>query len=160
VLFAAPYELGTIHVRVLAADAGNNEVDNALTGPVPSSRVFLQPGDESIPLAVRTPALPKGARRLGQASRFGGWGMFLTLGQKLHRERALLTADLVAGGRQTTYTTATGACIAVNVATESASQRDYLTHALVDWARSTPKVSVATTGGNNVGFRACNTGSN
>ncbi len=43
-LLSAPYDLGPLTIRMLIADGGNSAVDEALTGPTPTSAVFTQAG--------------------------------------------------------------------------------------------------------------------
>ena len=60
-LLGAPYQFGPSTIRVLLESGGNDAVNNALTGPVPSTEVFSQAGDVDPPVPVD--ARPGSGRR-------------------------------------------------------------------------------------------------
>src|SRR4029079_11840946 len=58
---SAPYELGPPTIQVLLAAGGNSSIDAALTGPTPSTSIYVAPGDLTPPNSVDDPLLPRGA---------------------------------------------------------------------------------------------------
>ena len=150
----APYAWGSATVRVLFGSGGNAAVDDALTGPAPSSGVFVDAGDVSPPVAVDAPLRPAGAVAVGPPDSFGPFETYLTLAMKLDPVRALAAADTVAGGSAVAFRNRTTTCYRVVLEPRFEHSRAFLLHAVQDWARSQPDVTVDTTGAL-VGFTTC-----
>jgi hypothetical protein len=157
VISSAPYELGPATIRVLLAAGGNASVDGALTGPTPSTSIYIAPGDLTPPNSVADPLLPSGAVARGTPEPFGPFETFLTLATRLDPARALQAADLVSGGRAVTFRTGNTTCYRVAVSPTAASHRPALLRAVRDWARGRSKTSVDAAG-DLVGFTACDPG--
>jgi hypothetical protein len=156
-LSSAPYEFGPSTIRVLLEAGGNSAVDAALTGPTPSSSIFVAPGDLAPPIAVDEPLLPSGAVAQGSAEAFGPSETYLTLSVRLEPARALEAADLVSGGRAVTFRTAGTTCYRVAMSPTAARHRPALLRAVRDWARGRSKTTVDAVG-DLVGFTACDPG--
>jgi hypothetical protein len=157
VLSGAPYALGPSTIRVLLADGGNRAVDDAITGPTPSSGVFVRTGDISPAVPVEAP-LPSGDGVVtGPTETFGPFELFLTLSMRLEPARALAAADVVAGGSATTFSSNGVTCYRVVVDPASATSQPFLEQTLSDWARARPRTTVDTAG-DNVGFTVCDPG--
>lgn len=157
-LEGAPYEFGPSTIRVLLNSGGNAAVNQALTGPTPSTAVYVDPGDVSAPTKVDVPALPAGAVKSGDPEVFGPFETYLTLAQRIDPGRALLAADVVAGGRAVTYKSKGSTCYRVVVAPSYEHSRAYLLSAVRDWAHGRVDTTVDAVG-DYVGFTACDPGS-
>jgi hypothetical protein len=153
----APYEFGPSTVRVLLAAGGNAMVDAALTGPTPSTGVLVETGNVTPPVPVEKPLLPADGVSVAPAEAFGPFETFVTLAMRLEPARALLAADVVAGGRAVTFQSRGSTCYRVVVAPTSEHSRAFLLRAVQDWARGRPSTSVDAVG-DRVGFTACDPG--
>ena len=99
-LFGAPYEFGPLAIRVLVADGGNAAINAALTGPTPTSAVYVQTGLLTpAPDDIRPPQLYAGDRPDGATESFGAFELYLTFALKLSPQDAVRAADAVIGGR-------------------------------------------------------------
>ncbi|TML18476.1 MAG: hypothetical protein E6G39_03150 [Actinobacteria bacterium] len=156
-LSSAPYEFGPATIRVLLASGGNAAVDDALTGPTPSTGVFVESGDVTPPVAVEQPLLPPDGETAGPAESFGPFEMFLTLAMRLDPGRAVVAADLVAGGRAVTFRSRGTTCYRVVVQPAFGHSRSFLLQAVQDWARARPNTAVDAVG-DLVGFTVCDPG--
>jgi hypothetical protein len=156
-LSSAPYELGPSTIQVLLASGGNASVDAALTGPTPSTSLFVAPGDLAPPTSVNQPLLPAGAVAQGDAESFGPFETYLTLSMRLDPGVALKAADVVSGGRAVTFRSGNTSCYRVVVSPLSAETRPVLLSAVRTWAQGRAKTSVDAVG-NLVGFTACDPG--
>jgi hypothetical protein len=153
----APYELGPATIRVLLAAGGNSSIDAALTGPTPSTSIYIAPGDLTPPNSVDDPLLPSGAVARGTPESFGPFETFLTLSTRLAPGRALQAADLVSGGRAAAFRTGNTTCYRVVLSPTAAIHRPALLSAVRDWVRGRPKTAVDAVG-DLVGFTACDPG--
>jgi len=154
---SAPYELGPATIQVLLASGGNSAIDAALTGPTPSTSLFVAPGDLTAPRAVDPPLSPAGAVAQGEAESFGPFETYLTLAMRLDPSAALKAADVVSGGRAVTFRTGNTTCYRVAIAPVSAETRPVLLGAVRAWAQGRAKSSVDASG-DLVGFTACDPG--
>lgn len=154
---SAPYELGPAPIRMLLNAGGNSSVDGALTGPTPSTSIYIAPGDLTPPNSVDDPLLPSGALAQGPGESFGPFETFVTLSTRLAPGRALQAADLVSGGRAVTFRTGKTTCYRVELSPTAASHRPALSSAIRDWAHGRSKTTVDAVG-DNVGFTACDLG--
>lgn len=153
----APYELGPATIRMLLAAGGNSSVDAALTGPTPSTSIYIAPGDLTPPNSVDDPLLPSGALAQGTGESFGPFETFVTLSTRLAPGRALQAADLVSGGRAVTFRTGKTTCYRVELSPTAASHRPALSSAIRDWAHGRSKTKVDAVG-DDVGFTVCDPG--
>lgn len=156
-LSSAPYEFGLPSVQVLQESGGNAAVNDALTGPVPSTEVFVESGDISPPVAVEQPVLPPDAVTVGTADTFGPFETFLTLAMRIDPARALAAADVVAGGRAVLFRSNGATCYRVAVAPTFEHSHSFLLDAVQDWARGRPGTTLDAVG-DLVGFTACDPG--
>jgi hypothetical protein len=156
-LSGAPYEFGPSTIRVLLESGGNSAIDAALTGPTPSTSVFIAPGDLAPPNSVDPPRLPAGAVAEGEADSFGPFESYITLSMRLDPGFALKAADVVSGGRAVTFRTGGTSCYRVALSAISARSRPVLMSAVRAWARGRAKTSVDAVGGLVV-FTACDPG--
>ena len=156
-LSSAPYELGPSTIQVLLASGGNAAVDAALTGPTPSTSLFVAPGDLTPPNSVDQPPIPAGAVAQGAAESFGPFETYLTLAMRLDPLAALKAADVVSGGRAVTFRTGDTSCYRVVVSPRSAETRPVLLGAVRAWANARAKTTVDAVG-DLVGFTACDPG--
>ncbi len=156
-LFGAPYELGPATMRVLAASGGHSAVDAALTGPVPSTAVFVRPADLTPPPAVPAPPLPEGTTAVGDPEAFGPFETYLTLAAAIDPSRALDAADVVTTGRARTYRRGNRDCYEVTLVPRRPASRAFLAAAVRAWVTTKPDAAMVA-GGANVTFRACDPG--
>jgi hypothetical protein len=153
----APYEFGPSTVKVLFGSGGNEAVNGALTGPVPSSEVFTETGDIAAPVAVDTPLIPPGGVADGHPETFGPFETYLTLAMRLDPGRALEAADTVGGGSAVTFKSGGSTCYRVSVAPTFEHSRPFLLDAVEAWAHGRPHTTVDADG-DLVGFTACDPG--
>jgi hypothetical protein len=156
-LSGAPYEFGPATVKVLFESGGNEAVNEALTGSVPSSEVFTETGDITTPVAVDTPPIPPGGVADGRPETFGPFETYLTLALRLDPGRALEAADAVGGGSAVTYKSGGATCYRVAVAPTFEHSRPFLLDAVEAWARDRAHTTVDADG-DRVGFTACDPG--
>src|SRR5262249_35268813 len=98
-LGSAPYELGPVTVNVLEKIGGNARIDDAFRGPIPSTRLFIEPGNLEEAARVDAPLPPPGAKKIGPTDTFGAFETYLVLSERIDPQRALEAADVVDGGR-------------------------------------------------------------
>jgi hypothetical protein len=156
--FGAPYAYGPYTIRTLLAAGGNHAVDDAISGPAPSGRMFIEPGTiDAVP--VDEPKLPPGADAAGPATGMSAFDIYLVLAARGDAASALRAADAVTGGRARTYKRAGGGayCMQVNLATQGFDGRTVLVDALRTWATQVPGATVDDAG-NDVMFTACDPG--
>ncbi len=158
-LLGAPYQFGPATIRVLLEAGGNGAVNDALTGPLPSTEVFSQAGDIDPPVPVDAPAPSADGVVKGDPESFGPFEMFLTLALRIDPVRALAVSDLVAGGRAITFESNGITCYRVAVAPNDSAGRAPLLRAVQDWAAGRVRTSVDPAG-DLVGFTACDPGTN
>jgi hypothetical protein len=156
-LGSAPYVFGKSTVAVLKATDGNQGVDDALTGPTPSSSVFVEAGLVEPSVAVDPPLPPADATAVGRPEPFGSFETFITLAMRLDPARALLAADVVGGGRAVSFLSGGIACYRVVVDPTSEHSRSFLAAAVRDWAHGRSRTSVDAAG-DLVGFTVCDPG--
>jgi hypothetical protein len=156
-LIGAPYEFGPSTIRVLFEAGGNDAVNDAITGPVPSTEVYSQAGDIDPPVPVDAPAPSPDGIVKGDPEAFGPFETFLTLALRIDPARALAVSDLVAGGRAITFESNGITCYRVALSPTDSAGRDRLLRAVQDWAVDRTRTSVDPVG-DLVGFTACDPG--
>jgi hypothetical protein len=145
-LFSAPYEFGPPTLSILEHTGGNRAIDEALQGPVPSSRVFILPAALNDPIRVAPPSVPAGSKAAGDPESFGPFETYLMLAMRIDPQRALEAADVVEGGRATAYRTRGKLCYAIAFATTGATNRAFLSGALSSWAGTMPSAQLTESG--------------
>jgi hypothetical protein len=156
-LFGAPYEFGPLTVRVLNETDGDTAINDALTGPTPSSALYVQAGDVEPGIPVDPPLPPDDGVAVGQPELFGPFEMYLAMAMRLSPERALEAADAVDGGMAMTFERQGVICYSVLVDAATDSGKAFLSSAVRDWSAGRPGTSVDDSG-SSVGFTACDPG--
>ena len=153
----APYEFGPSTIRVLLESGGNAAVNDALTGPLPSSGVFTKTGDLTPAVRVDPPLPPSDGRVLGMPDVIGPFETFLLLSTHIDPEQALEAADSVDGGAAITFESGGTTCYRIALDATSQSSRPFLLQAVQDWARGRTRTRVDPAG-DLVGFTMCDPG--
>lgn len=156
-LFSAPYEFGPSTIRVLLESGGNDAVNDALTGPTPSTEVFTSAGDVDPPVPVDAPAPSPDATDVSPPEAFGPFEMYMTLALRIDPARSLAVANLVGGGQALSFKSNGITCYRVAVAPNDAASRAPLLDAVQSWANGRARTSVDASG-DLVGFTACDPG--
>ncbi len=159
--FSAPYIFGPEVVRVLDATDGNSAIDAALTGPTPSTRIYLDPtAIEDAPASPPVPALRADERKITMSSggdQFDAFSLYLMLAARMEPLTALRAADAYSAGSEVLYTRAGRTCFRASVAGRSTRADAYLGATLRRWTEMMPDASVDTTGDTTV-FESCDPG--
>jgi hypothetical protein len=156
-LYGAPYEFGPTTVRVLIASDGDTAINDALTGPTPSSAVYVQAGDVEHGVPVDPPLPPDDGVAVGQPEVYGPYEMYLAMATRLDPMRALTAADAVDGGSAITFERQGVICYSVLVDAATDSGKAFLVNAVRAWTAGRPGTSVDDSGAQ-VGFTACDPG--
>ena len=157
-VFGAPYAFGPANATVLAEDGGNAAVNDALTGPVPTSRMFIQPGVVSKGQEVEEPQIPAGATAVGEDAAIGAFDVYLLLASQIDAVQALSAADGIAGGRQTSFEKGKRVCTRVELAADGRDAATVARRALREWAKARPKEGSVKVFDKELGFEACDPG--
>ncbi len=131
-LQASPYVDGLTYVADLAAEGGEDAVDEALTTPPTSSEEVLHPGvDRAIDLeiVVPIPAVDAGVEPL-EDGRLGELLVRLWLGR--------VAADGWGGDRYVSWRAGSASCIRVDLITDSAADQEDLEGAVEAWVDIDP----------------------
>src|SRR6185295_12456381 len=94
-------------VSILENSGGNQAIDNALTGPTPSTRIYLDPTavNQSAGSPPPVPALQAGEKKLSSETvsdeGFDDFTLYLMLGARLDPVTALRAADAFEAGSST-----------------------------------------------------------
>ena len=159
--FSAPYVFGPMVLDVLTAHGGNRAVDDALERGVPTDKIYLDPAEalrDPKVTKVSTPAVPKGAKRLGMPDEIGAFDLYTLLSSRIDRQDALTAADAWTGDRYVTYRDGGRESARATIASKKAGATA-LTGALRAWARAMPAASVeAGPGARRVTVTSCDTG--
>jgi hypothetical protein len=145
-LFSAPYEFGPATLSILEHTGGNRAIDEALQGPVPSSRVFILPAALNDPIRVAPPSVPPGSKAVGEPETFGAFETYLMLATRIDPQRALEAADVVEGGRAEAFRTRNKLCYVIAFAATGTSNRAFLSAALTAWAGTMPSAQLTGSG--------------
>jgi hypothetical protein len=145
--FSAPYIFGPPVIRVLDASGGNTAINAALTGPTPSTRIYLDPtAVKDAPTMPAVPALKAGETKLPKFSSnddsFDNFTLYLMLAARLERATALLAADAYSGGSELLYTRSGVTCFRAAIDGVNAKSDAYLRSVLDRWTRSMPDAGV------------------
>ena len=157
-LFGAPYEYGPLAIRVLIASGGNSAVNAALTGPTPTSAIFVQTGlTAAAPGDIAAPGLAAGERAAGPPEAFGAFELYLAFAMRMTPASALAAADVVLGGRARGLRKGATYCYRATVETRDAPSAALVALLGRQWAASTTRGSVRRSG-TSVTLTACDPG--
>jgi hypothetical protein len=162
--FSAPYIFGPQVVHVLETAGGNTAINTALTGPTPSTRIYLDPtAVNDLPPALPTiPALQPGEKKLAglsaNADSFDNFTLYLTLAARLDSSTALRAADAYASGSEVVYTNNGVTCFRAAIVGTNANSDTYLATAIRRWTQTVPDAHIDSTATPLI-FHACDPGS-
>ncbi len=157
VLSSAPYVLGPASVALLEQQDGIAGIDDALTGPTPSTRLFLEPGDTETTPDMVDPVAPPQDTTIGSTEPFGPFELALALAPRVDALRAIEAGDAVEPGRAVTYRDAGRVCYRVEMNPRFAGSRSFVDGTLGAWARGAPWITV-NTDAPTIAFTACDPG--
>ena len=162
--FGAPYIYGPQVVSILENTGGNQAIDNALTGPAPTTRIYLDPtavnqvGDTPPPVPARHAGETKLSSETVNDEDFDVFTLYLMLGARLDALTALRAADTFAAGSSTAYTTAGGTtCFRAAVTGVNPASEAFLARVLGDWTKKMPAAKVESTS-SPITFSSCDAG--
>jgi len=162
--FGAPYIFGPQVVAILESDGGNRAIDDALTGPTPTTRIYLDPTavNQVADTPPPVPLLHGDEKRLANETRqdenFDEFTLYLMLSARLDAREALRAADAYSAGSSTSYTTGGTTCFRASITGVNAASNGFLASALGDWAKRMPDAAVESTSGP-LTFHSCDPGS-
>lgn len=158
-LFAAPYVLGQPVVDLLAADGGNDAVDDAFADPPVSSEHLLDPRsyfDSDPPIEVDEPQTGDGSEPIGEPSPLGATTLFVMLAERIDPLVALAAADGWGGDMSVAYDDGDRTCVRADLVGDTAPDRDEIADALRAWVDAGPPGAASvTTSGDRVVFESC-----
>jgi hypothetical protein len=155
---SAPYAFGPANATVLAESGGNAAIDDALTGPLPTSLMFIQPGVVTKGVEVAEPQIPAGTTPVGEDSPLGAFDLYVLLASQIDAQQALTAADGIAGGRQTYFERGKRVCIRAEFAANGRGAETVARGALRDWAKTRPSDASVQVFDKVLGFQACDPG--
>jgi hypothetical protein len=157
-LIGAPYALGEQLVALVAADDGDEGVDDVFVDPPRFDKALLDPlgylaGDKGS--VLDTPELADDETEIDSGG-FGAFSLYLTLAQRLEPKAALAAADAWAGDAYVAFRADDRVCVRTAFEATSDDGADLLTGAFEEWARPAPAgtASVERTG-DTIVFQAC-----
>jgi hypothetical protein len=161
--FGAPYIYGPAVVRILESTGGNQAVDNALTGPTPTTRIYLDPtAANQVPgTPPPVPSLHAGETKLSTETEadegFDDFTLYLMLSARLDPVTALRAADAFAAGSATGYTSGSTTCFRAAITGVNPASETYLANVIGDWADKMPDAEVESTS-TPITFHSCDPG--
>ncbi len=162
--FGAPYIYGPQVVSILENTGGNQAIDNALTGPAPTTRIYLEPtavnqvSDTPPPVPARHAGETKLSSETANDEDFDVFTLYLMLGARLDALTALRAADAFAAGSSTAYTTNGGTtCFRAAVTGVNPASEAFLARVLGDWTKKMPDAKVESTS-SPITFSSCDPG--
>jgi hypothetical protein len=162
--FGAPYIYGPQVVSILENTGGNQAIDDALTGPTPTTRIYLDPTavNQGAGTPPPVPALHAGEKKLPSETvndeDFDDFTLYLMLGAHLDPVTALRAADAFAAGSSTAYTSDGGpTCFRAAVTAVNPASEQFLARVLGNWAEKMPDAKVESTS-SPITFRSCDPG--
>jgi hypothetical protein len=161
-IFGAPYIFGPQVVGILDSTGGNNAVNDAITGPTPSTRIYLDPTAlTEAPEPPAIPALHAGEKKFSTGSSgddsFDDFTLYLMLGARIDRPAALEAADAYSSGSEVLYTHAGKTCFRAAIAGRDLSSEAFLRTAIRRWTAAMPDAAVDP-GASAVVFHSCDPG--
>jgi len=152
--FGAPYIYGPEVVSILENGGGNNAIDTALTGPTPTTRIYLDPTavNQVADTPPPVPSLQAGETKLSTETAsdedFDDFTLYLMLGARLDPITALRAADAYKAGSSTSYTTSGGkTCFRASVTGVNPASDAFLARVIGDWTKKMPDAAVESTSG-------------
>jgi hypothetical protein len=138
---AAPYALGSSLVELIAADGGNDAVDEAFGDPPTTTEHMVDPrsyfaGDPASD--VTAPVVPDGGDQIGETASLGALPVFLLLSERIDPLTALSAADGWAGDAFVVYDRRGTTCMDLAVQGDSARDGEQLLEAFGSWATAGP----------------------
>ena len=163
-IFGAPYIYGPQVVSILENSGGNSAVDNAITGPTPTTRIYLDPTavnqlpDSPPPVPTLQAGETKLKSETAQDEDFDDFTLYLMLGAHLDPVTALRAADAFKAGSSTAYTTSAGkTCFRAAVTGVNPASEDFLARTLDSWAKKMPDAEVESSS-TPITFHSCDPG--
>jgi hypothetical protein len=137
----APYALGPSLVELIAADGGNDAVDDAFEDPPASTEHMIDPrsyfaGDSAD--GVTTPAVPTGGEQIGEDDRLGALPLFLLLSERIDPLEALSATDGWGGDAYVVYGREGTTCMDLAVRGDSTRDGEELLRAFEAWVAAGP----------------------
>jgi hypothetical protein len=137
----APYALGPSLVELIAADGGNDAVDEAFDDPPATTEHMVDPrsyfaGDSAHEVAA--PVVPTGGEQIGEHDRLGALPLFLLLSERIDPLVALSAADGWGGDAYVVYDRRGTTCMDVAVQGDSARDGEELLGAFEAWVSAGP----------------------
>ncbi len=161
-LFGAPYIFGPQIIGILEDSGGNRAIDDALTGPTPSTRIYLDP--TALSDAPEPPPIPKlqaGEKKTssdsGSDDGFDDFSLYLMLGARIDRLTALRAADAFASGSEVLYTRGGRTCFRAAIEGSNLAGETYLRGVLQRWTAGMPDAAIDADAGAVV-FHSCDPG--
>jgi hypothetical protein len=137
----APYALGPWLVELIAADGGNDAVDEAFDDPPTTTEQMVDPrsyfsGQSAHDVAA--PTVPSGGERIGQDDSLGALPLFLLLSERIDPLDALSAVDGWGGDAYVVYDRGGKTCMDLAVEGDSARDGEELLGAFQAWASAGP----------------------
>jgi hypothetical protein len=137
----APYALGPSLVELIAAEGGNDAVDDAFEDPPASTEHMVDPrsyfaGDPAGDVTV--PTVPTGGDQIGEDDRLGALPLFLLLSARIDPLEALSAADGWGGDAYVVYDSGGTPCMDLAVRGDSARDGEELLDAFEAWVAAGP----------------------
>jgi hypothetical protein len=163
--FSAPYIFGPVVLRVLDTNGGNQAVNDALTGPTPSTRIYLDP------TAINRPALPPppvpsladGEKKISESSSdnedsFDDFMLYLMIASRLDASTALRTADAFASGSSVFFTHNNTTCFRASLKGLNRDATGYLATIIRRWTHTMSDAAIDANSARTVVFHSCDPG--
>jgi hypothetical protein len=137
----APYALGPSLVELIAADGGNDAVDEAFDDPPTTTEHAVDPrsyfaGDRA--LEVTAPDVPTGGDQIGEHDSLGALALFLLLSERIDPLVALSAVDGWGGDTYVVYDRRGTTCVDLAVQGDSARDGDEVLRAFEAWGSAGP----------------------
>ncbi|HEY8543966.1 MAG TPA: hypothetical protein VIL36_02920, partial [Acidimicrobiales bacterium] len=139
-----PYALGSPLVDLIAAEGGNDAVDEAFE-ELPSTaehmldpRSYLDGDGPAEPVELDEPPLPEGVDGTTDEGITNAVDLYVILAERIDPVVALDAADGWGNGRWVTYEQDDRTCVRMRVATDTDEDAEELTAALEEWVAVTP----------------------
>ena len=161
--FGAPYLFGPQVVSILESDGGNQAIDNALTGPTPTTRIYLDPTavnqvpDTPPPVPALHGDEKRFAHETAQDEDFDEFTLYLMLSARLDAPTALRAADAYSAGSSTSYTTGGTSCFRASITGVNPASDAFLARVIGEWTKKMPDAAVESTS-SPVTFHSCDPG--
>jgi hypothetical protein len=161
--FGAPYIFGPQVVSILENTGGNQAIDDALTGPTPTTRIYLDPTavNQVADTPPPVPTLHAGEKKLSSETvndeDFDDFTLYLMLGAHLDPVTSLRAADAYAAGSSTSYTSGGTTCFRAAVTAVNPASEEFLARVIGDWAAKMPDAKVESKS-SPITFNSCDPG--